>query len=559
MDRVEGGTVLPISDFWMGSARGGHTSEQKGRPVSGMDMEATNTLSRTGWQINTRVLDTAREMWELGHPSMGFDPGVPPMMPPKIVDETYKAMSEAERRVYHDARGDAHGALKGWMSISRATADLLNIASEDAEHPELFILWGHDARLRRYARVSNGPGPQGSGLSKALLQFSRGKPLGSRGLYWLAVRAATCAGLDKLDHDARAAWADKHTEDLLGCARAPLAYDFWWKDREDPWGLLATCYELNDAMTSGDPAGFLSKLPVNIDATCSGLQHFSALGLDPFGAKSVNLTSDPNRNDIYADVARIVADKVDRDASDGLVLAHLWVGKVDRSRVKRGVMTTAYSVTQRGMRDQLLDESDVPGETQQERNEAASYLRDLMWEAIGEVVVSARAIMDWLQTLATELGNAGLPFRWQVPTGSTIQQAYRPWVAVRPITAFGQVVVASSLDKTGLKVRKGAMAAAPNFVHSFDAAHMALTVLKASERGVTHFSMIHDSFGTHAADMDVMAATLREEFVAIYLRDWLKETYEFAQADAPHLALTPPPARGDFDVRQVLSSPWFFA
>ena len=180
-----------------------------------------------------------------------------------------------------------------------------------------------------------------------------------------------------------------------------------------------------------------------------------------------------------------------------------------------------------------------------------------MWDAIGDVAVAAREVMGWLQGLSTELGNAGLPFRWETPTGTVIQQAYRPWVTVRPITALGQITVAAAMDPVGLKVRKGAMAASPNFVHSFDAAHMARTVLECRRLGVTHYCMIHDSFGTHAADMDVMARVLREEFVAIYTTDWLDRTYRRACSDAPHLTLTPPPARGRFDITEVSRSPWF--
>lgn len=561
MDAIEGGMILPVADFWMGSARGAHTTEQEGRPVSQVDLDATNTLGLTGWRINRRVLEVAQTAWDLGHPCIGLDAAVAPPVPERTPDDVWAAMGYEDRRKATSMRSEGWDAIKSWQSQVVATDRLLVSAQADRDHAHLYICWGHDARLRRYPRVSSGPNPQGSGLSRALLEFSTGKPLGSRGLFWLAVRAATAAGLDKLDHNARAAWADEHTETLRACAREPFAYDFWWKDRDDPWALLATCFELNDALNDPrSPAAYVSRLAVQVDGTCNGLQHLSALGLDTRGAVSTNLSDDPTRHDIYAEVAGAVNALLGRDVAAGNPLALQWVGRVDRNRVKRGVMTTTYGVTQRGMRDQLIEAGDVPGDDMMARSEAAGYLRDLMWTAMGETAGGAREIMDWLQATATVLGNANKPFRWETPTGSVVQQAYRPWVVVRPVTVLGQVTVASKIDKTAIKARKQALAAAPNFVHSFDAAHMALTINECSRRGVTHFSMVHDSFGTHAADMDTMAAALRETFVSIYRdENWLDRTHRFARGDAPGVDLPAPPRRGEFNLDQVLRSPWFFA
>ena len=56
-------------------------------------------------------------------------------------------------------------------------------------------------------------------------------------------------------------------------------------------------------------------------------------------------------------------------------------------------------------------------------------------------------------------------------------------------------------------------------------AHMMLTVNRPQTEGVRHLAMVHDSFGVHAADIDL---------------------------------LNLPPA-GNLDIRQVISSPYFFA
>jgi hypothetical protein len=44
---------------------------------------------------------------------------------------------------------------------------------------------------------------------------------------------------------------------------------------------------------------------------------------------------------------------------------------------------------------------------------------------------------------------------------------------------------------------------APNFVHSMDAAHLMKTIIKAKDKhDIEDFSVVHDSFGTHACDID---------------------------------------------------------
>lgn len=47
--------------------------------------------------------------------------------------------------------------------------------------------------------------------------------------------------------------------------------------------------EVRDALATGNPAEFISRLPVQIDGSCNGLQHYAALGRDLAGGQSVNL------------------------------------------------------------------------------------------------------------------------------------------------------------------------------------------------------------------------------------------------------------------------------
>ena len=67
----------------------------------------------------------------------------------------------------------------------------------------------------------------------------------------------------------------------------------WWIKAEKPWQCLAACMEVRDALASGNPAAFPSRLPVQMDGSCNGLQHYAALGRDADGGNAVNLRPNP--------------------------------------------------------------------------------------------------------------------------------------------------------------------------------------------------------------------------------------------------------------------------
>ncbi|GFP97934.1 DNA-directed RNA polymerase 2b chloroplastic/mitochondrial [Phtheirospermum japonicum] len=69
---------------------------------------------------------------------------------------------------------------------------------------------------------------------------------------------------------------------------------------------------------------------------------------------------------------------------------------------------------------------------------------------------------------------------------------------------------------------------------------------------------VHDSYWTHACDVDEMNKILREKFVELYEAPILENLLEGFQKSFPTLAFPTLPDRGDFDLRDVLRSPYFF-
>ena len=180
-------------------------------------------------------------------------------------------------------------------------------------------------------------------------------------MYRLQVHLANLAGNDKLTFDGRIDYVESQMEGIIDSADRPLDGRQWWLDADEPWQCLAVCKELTNAMRSGDPLGYESRLPVHQDVSCNGLQHYAALGRDEYGAAQVDLIPAEAPQDVYSGVCKLVQEAVARDAQnpagDNYHYAKMLDGLVDRKVVKQTVMTKVYGVTFVGAREHIRNRS----------------------------------------------------------------------------------------------------------------------------------------------------------------------------------------------------------
>lgn len=559
MDHLEGGFVIHKAPAIL-SGFHRHTLDLDGRPISDFDLAATNRIQATPWTINRRVAEVARRLLVEDVPSPLVPGSELVAVPGRMPDDLWETMDDAARKKHRGTIARAHEENASRKGRRASFLDALDTATEMEAHPAFWFVWTHDFRLRRYPVACGGLSPQGSDLSKNLMMFSRGKPLGDAGFYWLCIRAANAAGHDKLPHDDRFAWAEDNLATMRRIAADPVRHRELWEAVESPWEYLATVFELATATESGRPAEFISHLPVPQDGSCNGLQHLSAMGLDPIGALATNLCAVPERHDVYLAVAEHARQRVETDAAKGLPTAMVWLGKVDRDAVKRAVLATPYGVTDEGIRRQLVEDGKVPFSETISQKDASAYFRDVLVDALSGTVVAAKSIMAWLQTSAFRLAQAGMPMVWKTPTGSTIRQAYVSSTQRQIWTLVGRLAMLSPVKGGTLDAKKQSLGSSPQVVHSFDASHLASTVNTLGARGISDFAMIHDSFGVHACDTPMMNAVLRRAFVTQYAPNRLVELAEGFRSFAPHVDIPEPPARGTFDLAaNVPSAPFFFA
>ena len=100
----------------------------------------------------------------------------------------------------------------------------------------------------------------------------------------------------------------------------------------------------------------------------------------------------------------------------------------------------------------------------------------------------------------------------------------------------------------------------PNFIHSLDASVMFRTVNEAALSGITHFQMIHDSFGTHAADAPLLSRILREAVIGLFSKDLLQTLHHELESLLPPDVLLPAlPSYGNLKVEDLTEAEYFFA
>lgn len=526
--------------------------------------DALNAIQATPWKINKSVLDVANELWDAGGAVAGLPDREMTELParPEMLDtnpEFYKAHFADEFKDWKRRMAIAYEENGQLVSKRLAAAQMLALADKFSEFPAIYFPHNLDFRGRTYP-IPPTLNPQSNDLGKALLTFAEGKPLGNDGAFWLAVHLANCWGVDKVSFEERVSWVKANEEMILDCALNPLDGCRRWQEADSPFCALAACFEWAGFCLNGKE--HVSHIPVALDGSCNGLQNFSAMLRDPIGGAATNLTPHQKPADIYTEVLNVAQRKIAAAAQGGDEKAIKLDGQLTRSLVKHPVMTLPYGVTQSGMRAQLLKE--MKGSELGDDWEVAAYLASILWEAIGEVVVAARAAMDWLRDVSKIASSADLPVSWTTPAGFPVLQEYRAeeGVRIRPHVGGREVNLVVNIGGTKLDRRRQTLGISPNFVHSCDASHMMLSVNLAVANGITSFAMIHDSYGTHAANAGILAAALRQAFVDQYSSPVLENfRTEISGQLPPEVAekLPPVPPSGSLDLSAVLDSPYFFA
>ncbi|KAI0464769.1 hypothetical protein LJB42_002394 [Komagataella kurtzmanii] len=501
--------------------------------------QGLTVLGNTPWTINSKIFNVISEVWNSGNqfldiPAIQDSPIYPPQPP-----------SDADPSVIRDWKYQVRKVSNKFSSDRSMRCDA-NYKLETARGfigERIYFPHNLDFRGRAYP-ISPHLNHLGNDMSRGLLLFWEGKELGERGLRWLKIHLANLYGLDKETLDKREQFTDLNKENIIDSATKPLAGKGWWKSSEKPWQTLSVCIELAEAWKLKNPNMFVSHIPVHQDGTCNGLQHYAALGGDVEGATQVNLMPDNKPNDVYSYVAKLVQKRVDIDATNGHQLALKLQRHIKRKVVKQTVMTSVYGVTYIGASDQIDRRlKEIFGDDDPDTHVAGRYLALQVFSSIRELFTGAHEIQDWLaeaskkitksirmdiDTSMTKKSSKSAKIShlasviWTSPLGLPIVQPYRSIGKKQVATNLQTVFISDPHAVSPVDSRKQTNAFPPNYIHSLDASHMLLSSIECGQRRLS-FAAVHDSYWTHAADVDIMNEILRDAFVKLHETDLVQD------------------------------------
>lgn len=483
--------------------------------------------------------------------------------------------------------------------------DLLRVA----EHrrlgmQEFYLPVNMDFRGRVYYRTS-WVGPQSGDLGKSLLCFPSKNVMMEEGQYtdWYKALVMHMSGLyagpDKLDKapfGPRWDWFQTWDGDVT-LADKPLTL-------ASHWALMQ--------------AGETDSIPIQLDGTCNGLQHLSALFRDEEAAKHVNLcasTLETPPADIYGVVAEIVRRQQESWASEDDIPLWAWrfdhAGiRVDRKLCKGPVMVLPYGGTREAVRlavkAAVLAQLD-PGEstdTPWHRHEGEGYeafrerllgdhplfnqdigfLSGLVWESISPSIPRAMKAMQALQEIGKWVGTRALSWAtgprngmssgqlWVTQAKSKAQQKRVTMKGFHLPDMVRRLTLMSQSNEVDPRAHRTGIVA--NFIHSLDAAHLARAIATFRARGGENVGAVHDCLLVRPSQAGLMGTALRDSFVEMYEEDPLSQPVRVIESEGPEEGLVIEydswyalaqaaevslPERGSFDITEVRQSAWFFS
>ena len=501
-------------------------------------IQAVNKLQQVGWCIDTDVLS-----------AVANNPG-------KFYSETDTSSSNLSKKIDYK------------YTITKA--------KKLATVEEFFFALDMDYRGRVYY-IEPYMSFQGTDLARGLLRFSEQRYVTPEGLRWIKIHTACsfnesfsrnsipswCTAdykshldqeglddisVDKMTLEDRVLWVDNNLELIYRTALTKTLHDC-----EKPVSFLSCCLEL--LKYKENDGHLFSNLPIPIDGSNNGWQHLGAISKDVQTGELVGLIPVHIQNDFYVQTAKkLIEITKDKERQD--ILAKMPMKKIRKGISKRGSMTRAYSAGAQKIAENMYNDCKQAGYVTQygiTEDHCKGFARDLV-KAIEQVCSGPLKTMKFLQRLAQAKIDSGYGFiKWTTPSGFPVIYTCNHFMSEKQrgtISGIGQINHVAKVDTDRPDIRGFMCGISPNFIHSQDASHMSLVINEFSGK----FGAVHDSFSTHACDVDELCQLTKQVFVDMYDKpnyfDIIEKQLE-ATADQPAL--------GNLNIKDVEKSDYFFA
>lgn len=519
-----------------------------------------NALQRTEYKINVRVLDVMTKLWKANRQTGGL-----PAYDVTNIEQMSPYPEEGTNDEKHQWMIKKEQMWSMWHKGQALRLQQLLRVSEAGKIRDFVIWFAYFCDFRgRYYSDSYLLHPQGGDLDRGLLMFAHTHEVDADDIYWIKINLANLMGFDKASFDDRAAWVDERILDWREVNDNPEGTIKIWEDesaqKNSSFQRLAAIFDLIMALDEGK-----SRIAVQLDGSCNGIQHWAALTRDEVVGEQVNLTANDKPQDIY----QLVADGCTELCGDDptgwkqTFLDH-WEGTIPRKVCKRSVMCDPYGISPHSVGSYVLHEGHldwIPGHN--EKRQAMDVMRKLICEAKDEKMEHCNHGKQLVTLLAGWLGDT--PMSWVTPSGFLVINKYR-----KPVTEQNAVRVWNKQFALNFQYfndehhnKKARSAMSPNFVHSLDAAHMTLVITELLLIGCVYLSFIHDSFGVPAPFIKQLRAIIKEKFHAIHSEDLLEQLIDRAEDIMGQKLPAEHPIwghrkRGKLDINSVLEADYLF-
>lgn len=521
---------------------------------------AANLLQSTPWQIDQQVYDLAYDCWKQGAKIKGLPSSLDEVLPAKPDDIETNTDS---RRQWRKAAAKIHFHNESLESQRLQLLKTMFVADKVKLNENIYFPIQLDFRGRGYF-LPLFLNPQGTSLSKALMRFSRGKPIVTeQQLNHLKIHLANTWGLDKKSHEERLNWVESNI-DLIKCSGIDPYSNTQWIQADDPFAFYAACKELTNFLQKG--FGFVSHLPISMDATTQGLQIYALLLRDPVAAVATNVLPAAYPSDPYQKVADKVVEAL-RVSTNPYAESLLKLG-ITRATTKRQTMTLPYGLSQHsciGYTREWLDDRirETGNPFGLEIYKPASFLGQTIWNSMSSVVGSAQTGMKFIKDIVGVLIDNDITPRWTTPIGLPVRMRYENYESIMVSTRVGaKAKILSIREENGMQCKRKALnAAAPNYVHSLDGIGglLGATCNLCLKHGISDLGEVHDNITCLAADAPTVSQCVRTATVSLFNRDLLADLRNEALTYLPSSVKLPEvPEYGSLDVSEVLSSKYYF-
>jgi DNA-directed RNA polymerase len=445
-----------------------------------------------------------------------------------------------------------------------------------SEVEEFFYALDMDYRGRIYY-VESYMNFQGSDLARGVLRFSERRSVTPEGLRWIKIHCASsynesynindipqwCTSdykshlesegledisVDKMTLKDRELWCDNNIDKIYETAINKKLHDC-----EKPVSFLSAAIEIYNYNHCDDV--YYSNLPIPIDGSNNGWQHLGAISKDIETGKLVGLVPVDIQNDFYVQTAKKLIE-ITKDDERQSILSDMPMKKIRKGISKRGSMTRAYSAGAQKIAENMYNDCKQAGYVAQygiTEEHCKGFARDLV-KAIQLVCPGPLKTMKFLQKLAQAKLDEGWGYiTWVTPSGFPVIYTCQHQVSERQrgsIQGLGQINHVAKVDSVNPDVRGFMCGISPNFIHSQDASHMSLVIAEFDGP----FGAVHDSFSTHASDVDELCQLTKDVFVDMYNKPNYFDIIEGrlgATAEQPEL--------GNLNIEDVKKSDYFFA